>query len=42
MPPTEDADAEWKRKIQNYESDDYMNEDDFEPGLEGFLHNVKR
>merc|ERR1712025_413882 len=42
MPPVGDVHSEWSQKLENYESDNYVNEDDFEPGLEGFLHNVKR
>ena len=42
MPEEETVDTEYERKLRNYESDDYVHEDDFNPGLEGFLHNVKR
>ena len=42
MPEKETDETEYERKLRNYESDDYVHEDDFNPGLEGFLHNVKR
>lgn len=33
----------WESKLAMYESDpNFQNELDFEPGLEGFLHNIKR
>eukprot|EP00116_Pleurobrachia_bachei_P019064 sb/3479326/ len=32
----------WEARKRNYDSEDYVNEDDFVPGLEGFLHNIKR
>ena len=32
----------WESRRKNYESDEYVHEDDFVPGLEGFLHNIKR
>ncbi|KAL5260475.1 hypothetical protein ACHWQZ_G010570 [Mnemiopsis leidyi] len=37
-----EIDSEYESKLRNYESEDYVHEDDFDPGLEGFLHNVKR
>ena len=42
MPEKVTIDSEYEEKLRNYESDSYVHEEDFEPGLEGFLHNVKR
>ena len=42
MPDQVTIDSEWNEKLENYESDNYVHEDDWEPGLEGFLHNIKR
>ena len=42
MPEQVTIDSEYEEKLRNYESDSYVHEEDFEPGLEGFLHNVKR
>ena len=32
----------WESRKRNYDSEEYVHEDDFVPGLEGFLHNIKR
>ena len=42
LDPPKKAETEFEKKQANYQSDNYFPEDDFEPGLEGFLHNIKR
>ena len=41
-PKQRDKVTVWEEKLRKYESEEYVHEDDFVPGLEGFLHNIKR